>query len=89
MTIDRRTFLVGTGLAATAPVLAGLVSLPAMAQRREAASPDVLPATRQTAPVAPDDAVVFGIAGWSVGNKAPDSDTILFNLNQSWMSAWR
>jgi hypothetical protein len=89
MTIDRRTFLLGTGLAATVPVFAGLVSLPAMSQRLEARPPDELPPANATGPGIRAEGVVFGIAGWGPGDKAPDADTVLFSVNQAWMSAWR
>ena len=89
MTIDRRTFLVQTGFLATTPVLFGLVSLPAMAKRLETQPPDVLPLVNGTAPDLGNDSVAFGIDGWHIGDTAPDADTVLFSVNQSWRSAWR
>jgi len=89
MTIDRRRFLLGTGLAATAPALAGLLSLPAMGQRLEASSRDALVSVSGTVPGPANVDVAFGIEGWPVGDAAPDGETVLFSINQSWRSAWR
>ena len=89
MTIDRRTFLLGTGLVATAPVLAGLASLPAMAQRLEAQPPDELPPVAGAAPGSGNESVAFGIDGWGPGDNAQDADVVLISVNQSWRSAWR
>ena len=89
MTIDRRTFLLGTGLVATAPVLAGLASLPAMAQRLEAPPPGELPPVTGAAPGSGNESVAFGIDGWGPGDSARDADVVLICINQSWRSAWR
>ena len=89
MTIDRRTFLLGTGLVATVPMITSLDSLPAMAQHLEARPPDALRPVSGAVPSSGNDGVAFGIDGWRVGENAPDVDVVLFSVNQSWRSAWR
>ena len=89
MTIDRRTFLLGTGLVATAPVLAGLASLPALAQHVETPPQGELSPVTRAAPGSGNESVAFGIDGWGPGDNAQDADVILISVNQSWRSAWR
>ena len=89
MTIDRRTFLLRTGLVATAPMISGLVSLPAMGQRLEAPPLDEVPTGNGTVPSSGNDGVAFGIDGWRIGDDAQDADMVLFSINQSWRSSWR
>ena len=89
MTIDRRTFLLRTGLVATAPMISGLVSLPAMGQRLKAPPLDTVPPGSEAVPSPANDGIAFGIDGWRIGDDAQDADMVLFSINQSWRSAWR
>lgn len=89
MAIDRRTFLLATGLSATAPALAGLLSIPAIAQHSAAQPPDALPSPIGTAPNCDTDGVTFGIDGWALCDNAPAAGVVLISVNRSWRSAWR
>lgn len=81
MRIGRRTFILGTGLAAAAPAFAELFAL-----ARTYASPP---------PASPEESIVFRIDGWSVRDDVtPDdapskSDEMWISVNQSWRTAWR
>jgi hypothetical protein len=87
--IDRRTFLLAAGLSATAPALACLLSLPAIAQLPAAQPPDVLPPAIGTVPNGDTDGVTFGIDGWALCDNAPAAGLVLISVNRSWRSAWR
>ena len=89
MNIDRRKFLVSTGLAATAPALAGLLSLPAIAQLSAAQSPEPALSAGEANVRIDTSGVVFGIDGWGLGDNSPDANMVLISVNQSWRSAWR
>jgi hypothetical protein len=105
MMIGRRTFIQGTALVATAPVLADLLSLSSTAQSH--ASP--LPGPSPTQPAARTDVngVVFKIYGWDVCDdvavngatialasadplaNGPIGDQMWISINQSWRTAWQ
>ena len=82
MRIGRRTFILGTGLAAAAPAFADLLAF-----ARTYASPPP--------PSSPEDNLVFKIDGWSVRDDVtpdgapPKSDEVWISINQSWRIAWR
>jgi hypothetical protein len=82
MRIGRRTFILGTGLAAAAPAFANLIAV-----ARTCASPSASPS--------PTDNLVFKIDGWSVRDPvsidrtAPACDEVWISINQSWRTAWR
>jgi len=82
MRIGRRTFILGTGLAAAAPAFANLIAV-----ARTCASPSASPS--------PTDNLVFRIDGWSVRDDVtpdgapPKSDEAWISINQSWRIAWR
>jgi hypothetical protein len=104
MMIGRRTFIQGTALVATAPVLADLLSLSSTAQLHASPLPGPLPA--QLAARTDMNGVVFRICGWDncddvpvngttiasasdpVTN-GPTNDQMWISINQSWRSAWR
>ena len=103
MMIGRRTFIQGTVLVATAPVLAELLSLSSSAQSD--ASP--LPGSLSPQPAARTDmnCVVFRIHGWDSCDDVPVNgvtiasvdpltngpvgDPVWISINQSWRTAWR
>jgi hypothetical protein len=98
--IGRRTFIQGTALVATAPVLANLLSLSSTAQ-----SPPSGPLPPQLAARTDMNCVVFKIDGWDrcddmaidgskissadPGTNDPTGEQVLISINQSWRTAWR
>jgi hypothetical protein len=104
MTIGRRTFLVDTALAATAPVLATFLSwsltAPSQASPRPNPPPSQPPANRTDM-----NCIVFKIDGWHCrDNISIDGSTtvltdfssndlvdgrVLISINRSWRAAWR
>jgi hypothetical protein len=104
MLIGRRTFIQGTGLVATAPVLANLVSLSLPARSHASLRPNTFP------PQSPASGIdmscrVFKIDGWDrCGDIAIDSamkvsadavtndptdGRVWISINKSWRTAWR
>jgi len=88
MIIQRRTFLLGTGLIAALPALASVKPpLPATRKRSSLPSPaDASPVTDR----------VFRIDGWSHPEDAQVEDTqgrdggpVWISINQSWRTVWR
>jgi hypothetical protein len=86
MRIGRRTFILGTGLAAAAPAFANLIAV-----ARTCASPSASPSLSPS----PTDNLVFRIDGWSVRDSASidrnplPCDEVWISINQSWRTAWR
>jgi hypothetical protein len=90
MKIDRRTFILGTGgLVAVGPALAGLRSLPTFTPFSAASLPDALPPSATAIELKNPDGIAFGIIGWTLHDSAPAAGTVLFNVGQSWKTAWR
>ena len=103
MMIGRRTFIRGTALVATAPVLANLLSLSSTAQSH--ASPLPGPMSPQLAARTDMNCVVFKIHGWDSCDDVPVNgvaivsadpltngpvgDQVWISINQSWRTAWR
>jgi hypothetical protein len=88
MRIGRRTFILGTGLAAAAPAFADLLGF---ARAYTALPPEPMPS-----PLPADaDGLVFRIDGWSARDDVtPDgapqrSDEVWISINQSWRTSWR
>ena len=104
MPIGRRTFLLGTGLVAAAPVLATVVSLVPTALTQAWPQPNPMP-SRVAANETGVNSVVFEIDGWNCRKNTSrggsttaslDSSTddivgerVLISINQSWRAAWR
>jgi hypothetical protein len=104
MTIGRRTFLVDTGLAATAPALATLLSWFPTAPSRASPPPNPLP-LQLPANVTDMYCIVFKIDGWhcrenisidgsttaptDVSSNDLSGERVLISINQSWRAAWR
>lgn len=102
MMIGRRTFIQGTALVATAPVLTELLSLSSSVQSQTSPLPGSLsPRLART----DMNCVVFRIHGWDscddvpangatiastdpVTNQ-PTGDQMWISINQSWRTAWR
>lgn len=103
MMIDRRTFIQGTALVATAPVLAELLSLSSSVQPHASPLPGSL--SPQLAARTDKNCVVFRIHGWDSCDDVPASgatiastdpvtnqpagDQMWISINQSWRTAWR
>jgi hypothetical protein len=104
MPISRRIFLVDTGLAATAPVLASLLSWSPTEPSR--ASPQLNPLSSHLPADGTDkNCIVFKIDGWhcrdntsidgsttgstDFSSKDLASDRVLISINRSWRAAWR
>jgi hypothetical protein len=81
MKMGRRTFILGAGLAAAAPALAGLFAL-----ARTYASPPPAPL---------QDNLVFRIDGWSasdpvsIGGVSATGEEVWLSVSRSWRTAWR
>jgi hypothetical protein len=86
MRINRRTFILGTGLAAAAPAFADLL---VFARAYTALPPEPKPSPADA------DGLVFRIDGWSARDDVtPDgaaqrSDEVWISINQSWRTSWR
>jgi hypothetical protein len=104
MTIGRRTFLVDTGVAATAPVLATLLSLSPTSLSQVSSRPNPLP-SELPANGTDTSCIVFQIDGWQCrdnvsidrsttaptdfSNNGLVGERILIRINQSWRTTWR
>ncbi|MFL9982611.1 hypothetical protein [Paraburkholderia sediminicola] len=104
MTVDRRTFIMGTTLIATAPALAKLMALSSTVQVDASVLPDLSP-QQLAADRADANRDLFKIDGWerrddlaidgSTIASAEDAthdltnDQILISINQSWRATWR
>jgi len=80
MKVTRRTFLVGTGVFVTSPVLANLLST---AQESMRALPPL-----PSADLANGIGLVFKIDGWNA-HDSQARDEVWLTFNQSWRTAWR
>jgi hypothetical protein len=81
MRISRRTFILGTGLAAAAPALASWLPRDAIAA----------PASQPDADATGND-VAFRIEGWDLPGRAPRApagDEVWISVGRSWRTAWR
>jgi hypothetical protein len=104
MLIDRRNFILNTTLVASAPALAGLLSLSSTLQAYAELLPR--PLTNQIAGGGADmNFVAFKIHGWDRsddiainGSKTlsadpmsddPNGDPVWISVNRSWKAAWR
>ena len=104
MTIGRRAFLVDTGLAATAPVLAALLSSSPTVPSRGSPLPNPLP-SQLPANETDMSCIVFKIDGWHCHDKIsidrsttasvdfsnidPVGERVLISIDRSWRAAWR
>jgi hypothetical protein len=105
MMLGRRTFIQGTALVATAPVLADFLFLSATAQSNASPLPGPLPAQL---PAQTDmNGVIFRIYGWDSRDDVPvngatiasasadpltndpPGDQVLIRISQSWRAAWQ
>jgi hypothetical protein len=104
MIIDRRTFVQGTALVATAPILVNLLSVSSTARSPASLLPATFP---PQSPASETDmsCLAFKIDGWDrCGDISIDSATkvsadavtddpaggqVWISINQSWRTAWR
>jgi hypothetical protein len=85
MTISRRTFVVASGLAASAPLIGYVLS------RSAGAAPLPQASVLQTIAVGADASeVILKIDGWDlVGDTPTPANVRWISLGSSWRSAWR
>jgi len=80
MAIARRTFVLGTGLVASAPAFAHLL----LSSSAHSTAAPLQPGSPGTAPALAD--VEFKIHGWDHDR---GGDQLWLSINQSWRTAWR
>jgi hypothetical protein len=104
MTLNRRTFLAATGLVATAPALATLLSFLPTASAGAKPRPCLTPSQPPTI-AADTSCFVFEIDGWNCrdnlkGNESMAAsmasamndlggERVLISVNRSWRASWR
>ena len=85
MRIDRRVFIQGAALVATAPALPALLPISSTAQVSPVASRSSLAWDSSEA-----TSIVFKIDGWDCNDsKGSTENELLVRINQSWRTAWR
>lgn len=101
MMIDRRTFIQGAALVATAPTLETLLSFSSTVQSHVSPLP-CAPPTQMAEDGTAMTFIVFKIDGWDRCNelamdrlsgnpvtKSSSPNQMLIRINQSWRTAWR
>ena len=85
MSMNRRTFILRTGLVAAAPALAGVLTTSPKAEL------SVLPSLQSDAPVkeAAGYDPPFRINGWEPREEMAADDRMWISINQSWRATWR